>query len=382
MKTAEKSAAGRRPPAAGPGRGRDSRRGERLHPRSGMTLIELLVAFVVLLMLIAALVTLTTRSLETWTSGEARKDVYDRAQVAIDLISADLRNLYAENEWYSDGMKPLPAPALQCDLDKNNRPRIRFVRDGNPAVMRAPAPNPPTILAPNYYGPMWEVAYVLDPDPSKNILYRGIRGFDRQKSGSLLNPIEYSSRSDPVFTSNFTPVEYGILYVGYKFWTQFTTTWDETVEIRETVKGRAKQSSGPEKHWDSTRRDDRNFHFYRKRNDLKDPDFVYPEIIQVVVTVESGSPDLHGVKLGDPFDEKSTYIHLTHTRGLPDAPGMVKIDGEWIEYGEKTSNDLSQLRRGMRHTKSAAHPVGTPVHFGETFTTDVRIPVFREAQEP
>jgi hypothetical protein len=347
-----------------------------------MTLIELLVAFVVLLMLIAALVTLTTRSLETWTSGEARKDVYDRAQVAIDLISADLRNLYAENEWYSDGMKPLPAPALQCDLDKNNRPRIRFVRDGNPAVMRAPVANPPTILAPNYYGPMWEVAYVLDPDPSKNILYRGIRGFDRQRSGTLLNPIEYSSTTDPVFASNFTPVEYGILYVGYKFWTQFTTTWDETVEIREGVKGRTKQSSGPEKRWDSTRRDDRNFHFYRKRNDLKDPDFVYPQIVQVVVTVESGSPDLHGVKLGDPFDEKSTYIHLTHTRGLADAPGMVKIDGEWIEYGEKTSNDLSQLRRGMRHTKAAAHPVGAPVHFGETFTTDVRIPVYREAQEP
>jgi len=348
----------------------------------GMTLIELLVAFVVLLMLIAALVTLSTRSLEMWTTGEARKDVYDRGQVAIDLISADLRNMYAENEWYTDGMKALPAPALQCDLDKNNRPRIRFVRDGNPAVMRAPVANPPTILPPNYYGPMWEVAYVLDPDPAKNILYRGIRGFDRRKTGTLLNPIEYSSATDSVFTNNFTPIEYGILYVGYKFWTQFTTTWDDTVGIREAAKGRSKQSSGPEKRWDSTRREDRSFHFYRKSNDLKDPDFVYPEIIQVSVTVESGSPDLHGVKLGDPFDDRSTYIHLTHTRGLSDPPGLVKIDGEWIEYGEKTTNDLSQLKRGARHSKAASHAVGTPVHFGETFTTEVRIPVFREAQEP
>jgi len=351
-------------------------------PSSGMTLIELLVAFVVLLMLIAALVTLSTRSLEMWTTGEARKDVYDRGQVAIDLISADLRNMYAENEWYTDGMKALPAPALQCDLDKNNRPRIRFVRDGNPAVMRAPVANPPTILAPNYYGPMWEVAYVLDPDPSKNILYRGIRGFDRRKTGTLLNPIEYSSATDSVFTNNFTPIEYGILYVGYKFWTQFTTTWDDTVAIRDGVKGRAKQSSGPEKRWDSTRRDDRSFHFYRKSDDLKDPDFVYPEIVQVAVTVESGSPDLHGVKLGDPFDDRSTYIHLTHTRGLSDPPGLVKIDSEWIEYGEKTTSDLSQLKRGIRHTKPAPHAAGTPVHFGETFTTEVRIPVFREAQEP
>ena len=347
-----------------------------------MTLIELLVAFVVLLMLIGALVTLTTRSLETWTSGETRKDVYERGQVVLDLISADLRNIYSENEWFMDGMKALPAPALQCDLDKNNRPRIRFVRTGNPAVMRAPVANPPTILPPNYYGPMWEVAYVLDPDPEKNILHRGTRGFDRRKSGTLMNPIEYSTATDPLFTSSFTAVEQGILHVGFKFWTQFTTTWDETVPIREIVKGRAKQSSGPERRWDSTRKDDRNFHFYRKNTDFKDPDFVYPAIIQVAVTVETSSPELHGVKLGDPIDDRSTYLTLTHTRGMPDAPGLVKVEGEWIEYREKAGNVLSQLRRGVRNTKGTAHAVGTPVHFGETFTTEVRVPVYREAQEP
>lgn len=347
-----------------------------------MTLIELLVAFVILLMLVTALVTLTTRSLETWTSGETRKDMYDRGQVVLDLIASDLRNLYTENEWYFDGMKALPAPALQGDLDKNNRPRIRFVRTGNPATMRVPPGNPPTILAPNYYGPMWEVAYVLDPDPAKNILYRGVRGFERRRTGTLLNPIEYSSATDSLFTGSFTPIEFGVLHVGYKFWTQFTTTWDDTVPIREVAKGRAKQSSGPEKRWDSTRRDDRNFHFYRSRTDYRDPDFVYPEIVQVSVTIESSSPDLHGMKLGDPLDERSTYIHLTHTRNLPDAPGMIKVDGEWIEYGDKNSSDLSQLKRGARNTKAAPHGVGSPVHFGETFVTEVRIPAWREAQEP
>jgi len=356
--------------------------GGRQRATSGMTLIELLVAFVILLMLVTALVTLTTRSLEMWTSGETRKDLYDRGQVVLDILSEDLRNLYSEGEWYSDGMKPLPAPALQADLDKNNRPRIRFVRAGNAAVMRAPAASPSRIVAPNYYGPTWEIAYVLDPDPEKNILYRGVRGFDRRKSGTLMNPVEYSSATDALFTGSFTPVEYGILHVGYRFWTQFTTTWDDSVPVREVAKGRAKQSSGPEKHWDSTRREDRNFYFYRKSNDLKDPDFVYPEIVQVSVTVESGSPDLHGMKLGDPVDERSTYLHLTHTRGLPDAPGLIKVGGEWIEYGEKSGSDLSTLRRGQRNTKAAAHPVGTPVHFGETFVTEVRIPAYREAQEP
>jgi hypothetical protein len=347
-----------------------------------MTLIELLVAFVILLMLVAALVTLTTRSLETWTAGETRKDVYDRGQVVLDLISSDLRNMYAENEVFMNGTIPMAPPALACDLDKNNRPRIRFVRAGNPALMRAPASAPVAFLAPSLYGPTWEIAYVLDPEAEKNTLYRGIRGFDRRRTGTLLNPVEYSSKGDQLWASCFTPVENGILYVGFKFWTQFTTTWDESVAVQKTGGPRAKQVSGPEKHWDSTRHDDRNFYFYRRGNDLQNPDFVYPEIIQVAVTVESASPELHGVKLGDAADERSPYLQLTHTRGMGDGPAMVKIDGEWIEYGEKTSSTLVGLRRGQRNTKPAAHPVYSAVHFGETFITEVKLPVVREAQEP
>lgn len=349
---------------------------------AGMTLIELLVAFLILLMLVAALVTLTTRSLETWTAGETRKDMYERAQVALDLVSADLRNLYAENEWYQNGLQALPAPALQCDLDKNSRPRIRFVRDGNPAVITTPVPAPATILPPNYYGAMWEVAYVMDPDPEKNVLCRGIRGFDRRRTGTLLNPIEYSSSTDGLWKSAFIPVETGILYIEFKFWTQFTTTWDDRVPITRVTGGRAKQQSGPEKRWDSTRRDDRNFFFYRRTNDIKDPDFVYPEVVQISVTAELSSPDLHGVKVAEMVDEKSTYVHLSHTRGMPDGPSMVKIEGEWIEYRDKTTNDLTGIRRGARNTKAASHQVGVPVHFGETFTTEVKVPVYREAQSP
>ena len=98
--------------------------------------------------------------------------------------------------------------------------------------------------------------------------------------------------------------------------------------------------------------------------------------------MESGSPDLHGVKIAEGADERSTYLHLSHTRGMPDGPAMVKIDGEWIEYREKTTNDLITLKRGQRNTKPASHSLGTPVHFGETFTTEVKLPVMREAQEP
>ena len=137
-----------------------------------MTLLELLVAFFVLLLLVGALVALSTRSLEVWTSGEARKELYDKAEVVLSTLAKDLRNVYIENEVFSNGTRDLPPPALQCDLDRQKNPRLRFVRTGAPAVVRAQggAGSAQTVIAPTYYGPTWEVAYVMDPDPAKAVL--------------------------------------------------------------------------------------------------------------------------------------------------------------------------------------------------------------------
>lgn len=350
--------------------------------RSGMTLVELLVAFFVLLLLISALVSLSTRSLEVWSTGETRKEIYDRAEVVLSAIAKDLRNVCVENEVFNNGREDLPPPALQADVDRNRNPRLRFVRSGAPALVRAlgGAGNPPTIIPPTYYGPLWEVAYVLDPDPANPVLWRGTRGFDRRKQGTLLRAVEYERNTDTLFTTCFTPVETGVLYLGYDFWTQFTTTWDDAPLKKEGAN--SKQKVGPERRWDSTRLQDDKFYFHRRRFDRNNPDFVYPEIIRVTATVEHLTPGQHGVKLLDPLDERSVVARLTHTRGLPDAPGLVKIDGEWIEYGGITDGGIFKLVRGRRFTTAAAHAAQTGVRFGETFTTEVRPGAYREAQEP
>ena len=346
----------------------------------GMTLVELLIAFVVLLMLVTALVALSTKSLETWSSGEARKELYDRAEVVLSAVADDLRNLYAENEVYFNGRQDLPAPALQCDEDPHRNPRIRFVRTGAPAVIRAQGPSapPPTRIPPMDYGPTWEVAYVLDPDPEKAVLWRGSRGFDRRTTGSLLRAVEYQREEDPLFRQCFTPVESGILYVGYDFWTQYTTTWDDAAPL-QAVKPGSKQAVGPSPRWDSTRRQDTKFFFHRRQLDPTNPDYVYPEIVRITVVVEGDAPDRHGVRV---TEVGSSYLQLTHTRGIVDPPGMVKVGGEWIEYHGKTDTQLMQIKRARRGTVAGTHAPGTPVRFGETFTTEVRIPVYRAAQEP
>lgn len=355
----------------------------------GMTLVELLVAFVVLLMLVAALVSLTTRSLDVWTAGETRKDVYDRAQVVLDAVAGDLRNVYVETEVYDTGQQMMPPPAFACDLDPRKQPRIRFVRTGNPGAAPSggggqgqPAQNQARIIPPVHYGQFWELAYVMHPDPERpNVLCRGVKRFNRTRTGTLLNAVEYQNAGDALFDSCFTEVESGVLYVGYRFWTQYTTTWDDGVRIQKRGPT-SRQPSGPETRWDSTRMKDEKFYFYRRRFDINNPDFVYPEIVQVVAVIETSSPDLHGVKVAEGCEEKGGFVRLSHTRGLADAPGMAKIEEEWIEYGGKTDTDLTDLKRGARGTKASSHPAGTAVRFGETFTTDVRLPVYREAQEP
>jgi hypothetical protein len=342
-----------------------------------MTLVELLVAFMVLLMLVGALVALTTRSLETWTTGETRKEMYDRAQVVLDSLVRDIRNTYVENEVYNNGFKDLQVPLFACDQDKMKQQRLRFVRTGNSYVIGATVPpTSQSMVTPVMrYGELWEVAYTMDPDPAKPILYRALRPFDRNTTNNLLRP-----PSDDLPPAS-KAVETGILYVGFRFWTQYTTTWDETVPIIHT-RPNSRNKSGPELHWDSTRHEDRRFHFHRRKFDRTDPDFVYPEIVQITVHVESGTPETTGVKLSEPIDDRTSLLRLTHTRGMPDGPALARIEGEWIEYGGKTLTELTEVRRGRRGTAAISHPPLTPVRFGETFTTEVRLAAYREAQEP
>ena len=348
-----------------------------------MTLVEILVAFVVLILLVTALVSLSTQGLDTWAEGETRKDIYDRAETVLSMIARDLRNVYVENEVYTDGAKELPPPLLQCDVDKNRNPRIRFVRTGRPDVLRPQGGmgKPPTIIPPMEYGDAFEIAYVMHPDPAKSELCRGARGFDRKTMGTLLRPADYANDTDALFGQCFQAVERGILYVGFDFWTQFTTTWDDSAPLMR-ARPNSKQSIGPEKRWDSQRRQDDKFILHRRRPDQTNPDFVYPEIIRVTVTVERGSPEEHGMKVIDEVSPSASALRVTHTRGLADPPALVKIEDEWIEYGRKTSSDLLDLKRGRRGSAPASHAPNKPVRFGETFTTEVRPPAFREAQEP
>lgn len=368
----------------------------------GMTLIELLVAFMAFLLLVMALVSLASEGLDTWTEGEGRKDVYERAQAILDMVAEDVRNAYAENEWRTSGRERLQPPAFVCDLDSSKRPRLRLVRTGNPNDIKVdPEGRLDARIPAVQYTDAWEIAYVMDPCPAVNALYRGVRYFDRDRRGSLFDNgvaalMGVTLQSDhscprcgkPAGSGppapglrHFSLVDDGVLYLGFKFWTQFTNTWDDGVRTI-TQRRRGSQPSGPQIFWDSTRADVTRFVFHRRVVHLEDPDFAYPEIAQVSLTLESTSRDFRGVELTQSIDGKALRIPVGTTKGMPDAPNFAKVGEEWIEYADLLAGEVVVKRRGVRGTKGEAHPAGDRLHFGRNFVTDVYVPVHREVVNP
>jgi hypothetical protein len=386
-----------------------------------LTLVELLVAFTVFIMFVTALVALGTSGLDTWQAGEHRKDIYDRAQRVLDRVAEDLRNTWADDEWHRDaGGRALQHAYFVGDVDPLKRPRLRFVRSGRPDEMKTSADmrmRPPT--ADLYYTDLWEVAYLMGGPADKSVPLRCVRYFDRRTGESLLNAEDIDDPSGRFVQQNAQVIDDGLLYLGFKYWSQYTTTWYEgkcyacdvqdhllrqqsprpgkcqiqtgtkicNHDLRETTLGalepmskNAKRLMPPSIWWDSSRvKLEQRWVLRKTRQDMQNPDFAYPEIVQVTVVLESTAPDVRGPRLLEGIDEKTNSIRVTNAKNLPDGPSMVKIEGEWISFESRTSTDLLRCRRAQRGTTAAAHAAGVTVRAGETFVRDVYIPAYREA---
>ena len=398
--------------------------------RAGLTLVELLVAFTIFVMFVTALVALGTAGLDTWQKGEYRKDIYDRAQRVLDLVADDLRNTWPDDVWYVDaGGRKLQHAYFVGDnrvVDENGKkyllPRLRFVRSGRPDDMKT---SPGVIVRPPtadlYYTDLWEIAYLMGGPPEKLVPLRCVRYFDRRTGESLLNAQDIDDPSSRFVQTNAQVIDDGLLYLGFRYWTQYTTTWFETkcfvceiqdhalreqssrpgkcqIKNGDRVCGRElkeitlpalepasksaaqKKLQPPSLYWDSSRvKLDTRWVMRKIREDRDNPDFVYPEIVQITVVLESTAPDIRGPRLVEGIDDKATSVRVANAKNLPDGPAMVKIEGEWIEYKTRTNTELMGVRRGLRNTPPKDHNLGAMVRYGETFVRDVYIPAFREA---
>ena len=338
----------------------------------------------------------------SWSVGERRRVLYEKAGGVMNVISNDLR-LALTHE--APGTTEVKVRFIGDYDPQTGYPRMMFVRafeygperaitlfagDGaanDLMFTAAPDPEDPDKPIPKKsknpgrgdtdafdgrrigdfkaLGGMAAVGYFVE----KETLYRAIHSPVPQSLAAMLSP----ARAQAVATD--------VLYFNIDYWSQETTSWDEP---------KKNQSGGPEKIWDSTRGIDafplNRFFLHRDSSfTLNDPeDDVFPEKVRFTVTVDSPMPRCTWTRLSDEINESATTIYVEDTRGFPDGgdDAFIKIDDEWMLVKKKTQDTLVIAKRGVRGTKAAGHNANAVARVGRTFQRVVYIPNFRSDDTP
>lgn len=340
--------------------------------RQGFSLIEVLIAFFILVFIFGGIVALLTTSLKTWSQTESNKELYDRAQFILDQTANDLRNIYAE----IGTRNPTSAPFLG-DADRNGRSRLRLVRTGDAAALNVARPLT-SLQSPYAFTDLFEVVYLLDPDPRQPILWRGMSYFTGD-ANSFFFDRNIADKQAPVFANRLYPLDAHVLMMDLEFWAPLTSTWDD--RYRVVARGDSKQTMiGPSLFWDSTRRRLDNFVLFVQEKPLpgRPEDPVYPQHVRIQLILGDASPGVSTLKLLQPMDDKQKRVEIDRAERLPQGPAMLRIEQEWCEYEKVQGSAVFLTRRGLRGTSAVSHPTGSVVEFGTEFTTVVTLPVYKD----
>lgn len=365
-----------------------------------MTLIELLIAMSIFLILGFALVSLMRGGLDTWRTGEQRREVLSNAATIIEQLTTDMRSMYTN-------AKNNPRVRFLADYDPHHGlSRIRFVRaiegEAHDFLLRESGSLVEADkLIDEYHdraeafrgellptGGLCEVAYVLVPDNSGGAydLYRAIRSPIGDPGRSVFLD---SNVTPSAARSNMRLFAKNVLYLGMMFWTQYTTCWDPTVPTRMRLRDR-NSKSGPMFYWDSTRAlmqdtegaEANEFRFFRG-TPYDTSDDIFPSKVRLTLVVREEGRRAISSRLLRSIDASSTTIALEDAAAFPANEDQgncyVFIDGEWIQYAERYGRELQDCRRGARGTRPAAHDKGARVETGRSITFVVNLPSFREA---
>lgn len=370
--------------------------------RAGFTLAEILVAISVFMVLGSMLVLAMTSAVDTWRQTEDRRLVYAEASMILKQVQGDLQNLVSPRPGESGESRV----RLLCDLDKNHRYRLRFVRtlpgENQEEALRWSGFGPPdvyndvmdgSIKADKRFQPLeglMEVAYVMDPDPKSNVLYRMVRS---PVGGETSLFVDKNIESAEAIRKRGTPVSSGVLFLGYHFWTQYTTTW----KLETALSDNLGSECGPEIFWDSSRgvlphpkspdgkKAASTFWMAAGAASRDDPsDDVFPRQIRVFVSIAAGGSSPYAV-LEQDLTKRDKDVRVDRADGFPtgDDPELfryLRVGTEWIHFKDRTAFafDVSAGGRGARGTRPQDHPEGTEVWGGRTFTETVEVPSYRD----
>ncbi len=369
---------------------------------AGFTLAEMLVAMSVFTMIGGMLLMALRSGVDTWSRTEEQRMIHEDAQALLKLIREDLTSMVSTGGSGGD-----PGILLVCDYDRNRRQRIRFIRTIKAEDSRTPLRLSGTGSPEEGYteymtdkgdsskkllplGGLMEVAYAFDPgDPLSPALYRGVRapigGPDSLFIDGNIDSSEKVKKAMSAISGN-------VLFLGFAFWSQYTTTWDSQAGQGRTLTG----GCGPSDTWDSTRgilpkessqakKGDANVFFMAANQASRQvtADDIFPRQVQVTLAVLSRTGRSLSTVLADDLSPGEKTIRVEDARGFPDETDPmvmrhVKVGAEWMRIKGRTGEEIEIDRRGARGTSAQGHKKGGTVLCGRTFVVTASVPSYRE----
>ncbi len=366
-----------------------------------MTLVEVMITLSIFIVLAGMTLMAVREVIASWTIGERRRVLYEKASASVDLMADDIRQMITLEEPNATS-QPLDVRAKMIgDIDSTTGlQRLMFVRafEGGPeraltlnagdgkvnetaftpdkkveGVKAGPAVATPDtadftgqkIADFKALGGMAMIGYFLaiDPQTHERTLYRAVHAPVAGPLSTMMTP-----ETAQVVASD-------VLYLGFDYWSQNTDSWKDQASDSKV--------KGPEKIWDSTRgiRPLNHFSLYRGTDSLNDPsDDVFPQMIKIIVTVDSPMPRCVNTKLSDDIGERDGEVGVESTKGFPDGgddDSYILIDDEWLHYSKKTEYSFVIDKRAQRGTHAVGHSARASIRVGRTFRRIVYIPNWR-----
>ncbi len=355
-----------------------------------MTLLELLVAMMLLSAMSGFLVQLMKNSFDLYEVGEKRGEHGVNATTVLSVLDDDLSNVepgvdgrfLLERRRFGDGAL---APHLFLRLirtapgGEDHHPVLRQSGTKGKAagVWNGGDPGPGNRNEISPASGLIEVCYALvqeeADDPGVLTLYRGVHA-PIMAGGSFFETENAPEYDIAWVRKTLTPLVTGILQLEILCWGPGTDAWGE----QDTIGGR-RISGSSFVVWDSTRGllETQVFPFAVGPASARDTrDDLYPRRVRVVVTV--GRPGRPDTRLRSELKPGDREIAVQSAKRLPtegEEDRFVMIDGEWMEILRLDSGS-AQVARERRASGSPKNPspAGTGVYVGKPFRMTVELP--------
>lgn len=390
-------------------------------PQAGFTLLELVVTMGILTGFLLLLTQLVGGGVTLFRDGETAQILADGGEVARAVLTRELSQLRADAPLRDRAMPTdrLLVQELPIGLPARAEPRSTLVQLLRAAVRLAPERElelQRTMLATRVgeehsdwseTAQAEEVARLLAATPLRGIGSMLLLPWRQEgdddallelRAGWLLPgqevPVGRGEFRDPlqvvvpggsdlpalVVHAITQPILRDLLHVEWQFWGQTTSTWREMAGASPSLGA----GSGPYRIWDSARAGwlvdraaggvfalDKGSESWRNTDDDVQPHAMLVRVV-TAMPVEQAPEGLLADGIGAD-DERLVLVDGDQFPGS-ESGGWVKVDGEWLEYGERDGDVLLGLRRGMRRTKPIEHQAGVRVHVGRTVEFVLPIP--------